>query len=169
MKLKKLFAVEIVAFVIILVLIMIFIEFTPYLASASQNNSIGVYNEKVFASGNLTLAVGESAGAQFNYSTFDPAILVVDLTFQNWQTPGYLSVYCNGLLVSTVLATPQTPQVELNILSLSGLDIVKPRSAISYYQLNDVYTYGNEITFRPQIQNGYEGTFAYKIMIRGTR
>jgi hypothetical protein len=162
LKLKKLITIEIASVVAILLVIMVFVEVTPYLASSKPNSQIGVYNEKVFAKDNVTLALGQMASAQFNYSTYDPAILVVDLVFQNWQAQGALSVYCNGRLVATINATPDNPTVRLTSISVSGWDWVKPPSVNSF-------TYGNEVTFVSEPGNGYEGTFSYQIDIRGSR
>jgi hypothetical protein len=162
LKLKKLFVVEIASVAIVLVLIMVFVEFTPYLASASQDDSIGVYNERVFTKGTVSLALGDSAGSQFNYTTYDPAILVIDLSFQTWDNSGYLSLYCNGRQIATFLASPQNPKVRLTTISVSGWDWVKPPSTNSF-------TYGNEVDFTSRPEGGYMGTFDYTISIRGSR
>jgi hypothetical protein len=162
LKLKKLIAVEIASAVIILVVILIMVEVTPYLASANQNNQIGMYNQKEFAKGEVTITKGQITGAQFNYSTYDPAILIVDLKFQSWQTPGHLSLYCNGIIIATINASPDNPNVRFSTISVSGWDWVKPPSINSY-------TYGNEITFISDPDSGYEGDFGYQISIRGSR
>jgi hypothetical protein len=162
LKLKKLFAIEIASAAIILVVVLGVVEVAPYLASASQNNQIGMYNQRKFAEGAVTLTKGQIASAQFNYSTYDPAILIVDLAFQSWQTPGRLSLYCNGRLIATIHATPANPTVRFTTISVSGWDWVKPPSINSF-------TYGNEVTFNSDPQNGYEGDFTYQISIRGSR
>jgi hypothetical protein len=158
---KKVFAIEITSIAIIIALVLVFVEVTPFLVS-SQQESIGVYNEKEFAHGTLTLVQGQSASAQFNYSTYDPAILVIDLLFQDWQVQGFLSLYCNGRLIVTIHATPNNPIVHFTTISVSGWDWVKPPS------LNTA-TYGNEVTFDSDPTNGYSGSFSYKIDIRGSR
>jgi hypothetical protein len=162
LKLKKLFAIEIASVIVVLVIIMFFVEVTPYLVSSKPNAQIGVYNQKEFAKDIVTLASGQTASAQFNYSTYDPAILIIDLTFQNWQTPGYLSLYCNGRIIATVYASTANPEIHFTTISVSGWDWVKPPSTNSF-------TYGNEVTFSSEPQNGYEGTFSYQISIRGSR
>jgi hypothetical protein len=162
LKLKKLFAIEISVFVAVLVVVLFFVEVTPYLASSKPDSQIGMYNEKMFAKGTAILSIGQTASAQFNYSTYDPAILVVDLAFQDWQTPGHLSIYCNGRLIATILATSNNPTVHLTTISVSGWDWVKPPSINSF-------TYGNEVTFVSETETGYEGTFSYQIDIRGSR
>jgi hypothetical protein len=154
--------VEIVSVVVILVVILGVVEVTPYLASANQNSQIGVYNQREFAKGSVTLAEGQSASAQFNYTTYDPAILVVDLSFQSWQTPGPLSLYCNGRIIATIQATKDTPEVHFSTISVSGWDYVKSPSINSF-------TYGNEVTFVSAPENGYSGDFNYQISIRGSR
>jgi hypothetical protein len=162
LKLKKLFAVEIAAVAIILVVIFIVVEVTPYLASANQNSQISIYTQKEFANGAATLVKGESASVRFNYTTYDPAILIVDLAFQSWQTPGNLSLYCNGRIIATIQATPDNPKTRLSTISVSGFDIVKSPAPNSF-------TYGNELTFVSDLQYGYEGDFNYQISIRGSR
>lgn len=162
LNLKKLFLVEIASIIVIVVVVAVVIEVTPYLASSKPDPSIGVYNEKEFARGTVTLGTGQTASAQFNYTTFDPAILVIDLTFQNWQKPGYLSMYCNGRGIGRILATPNDPTVHMTVISVSGKDWVKPWSIRSF-------TYGNEVSFVSESENGYEGTFSYQVDIRGSR
>lgn len=162
MKLKKLFAVEIALAAVILVVILFVLEVTPYLASANQNSQIGMYNQREFARGAVTLSKGQIASAQFNYSTYDPAILIVDLAFQNWQTSGRLSLYCNGIIIATIHATQENPTVRFTTISVSGWDWVKPPSINSF-------TYGNEVTFVSDPENGYEGDFTYQISVRGSR
>jgi hypothetical protein len=160
--LKKLFAAEIAIVVIVLVVILFVVEVSPYLASASLNRQIGMFNQKEFAKGNVTLAVGQSASARFNYTTYDPAILIVDIAFKSWQTPGQLSLYCNGRVIATIQATPDNPNVHFSTISVSGWDYVKPPSI-------DSFTYGNEVSFVSDLQNGYVGDFTYQISIRGSR
>ena len=161
MKFKKLLIIEIISIIAIVSIALVFVEGIPNFVSSSQP-SIGVYNQREFAKGTVTLGAGETVSAQFNYSNFDPAILVIDLTFQNWQTPGALTVLCNGRNIATILASPNYPTTRLTTISVSGLDWVKPPSINSY-------TYGNEVTFQSEPQNGFEGTFSYHISIRGSR
>jgi hypothetical protein len=162
LKLKKLFAIEIAVLAVALLVVMFFVEVTPYLVSSKTNSQISLYNEKQFAEGTASLALGQTKSAQFNYSTYDPAILVVDLTFQSWQSQGDLSIYLNGKLIASINATAINPAVHLTAISVSGRDWVKPPSINSF-------TYGNEVTFVSDSENGYEGTFNYKIDIRGSR
>jgi hypothetical protein len=162
LKLKKLFAVEIAAVAITLVVILIVVEVSPYLASASQNSQISMYTQKEFAKGTATLVKGESESARFKYTTYDPAILIVDLAFQNWKTTGNLSLYCNGRIITTIQATPDNPKIHVSTISVSGFDIVKSPAPNSF-------TYGNELTFVSDLQDGYEGDFNYQISIRGSR
>lgn len=161
MKFKKLLIIEVVAIVVIVSVALVLVEGVPNFVSSSQP-SIGLYNQREFAKGTVTLGAGEIASAQFNYSSFDPAILIIDLTFQNWQTTGSLTVLCNGRNIATILASPDYPTTRLTTISVSGWDWVKPPSINSF-------TYGNEITFQSEPQNGFEGTFSYHISIRGSR
>ncbi len=41
-----------------------------------------------YAQETVTLQSGQRASSRFNYTTYDPAILVVDLKFQDWQKSG---------------------------------------------------------------------------------
>jgi hypothetical protein len=169
MKLKGLLAFEVAFVTISIVAIMFFVEVTPYLASSKPGSQIGVYNQKLFTEGNVTISKGQIASARFNYSSYDPAILVVDLIFQSWQNPGYLSIYCNGLHVTTINVQPENPHVVLTTISVSGFDVVNPRADLVSPAPVDAFTYGNEVAFIPELQNGYEGTFSYQISIRGSR
>jgi len=167
LKLKKIITLEIASVAVVLVVVLAFVEITPYLVSSNQNNQIGVFDQREFAKNTVSLLAGQKASCRFNYSSFDPAILVVDLAFQSWQTPGYLSLYCNGILIVTIEATQRNSDVQLTSITVSGYDLVKP-----HYQLSQVfstYTYGNEISFVSSVEKGYEGTFSYKISIRGSR
>jgi hypothetical protein len=165
--LKKLFVAEIAIVIVVVVVVVAFVEITPFLAASNQNGQIGVYNQRVYDQKTVTLQYGQVASSRFNYSTYDPAILVVDLKFQDWQKAGNLSVYCNGILIDTIYASPSSPEVKTTTVTFSGYDLVKPPSAKLgiIYQ----YEYGNEITFISPYQNGYEGTFSYQIAIRGSR
>jgi hypothetical protein len=167
LNLKKLFLAEIAAVVLVVVIVVVFVEVTPYLAASNQNGQIGVYNQRVYAQKTVTLQSGQVASSRFNYTTYDPAILVVNLKFQDWQKSGNLSVYCNGILIDTIYAAPSNPDVKSTTVTFSGYDLVKPPSAKLgvIYQ----YEYGNEITFMSPFENGYEGTFNYQISIRGSR
>jgi hypothetical protein len=167
LNLKKIFVVEFAVVIIVIVLAAVFVQVTPYLATATQTGQIEVFSQKEYAQDTVTLAPGQRVSSQFNYTTYDPAILVVDIEFQDWQRPGYLSLYCNGILIVTFDATPRNPYVELTTITFSGFDIVKPpppKLPISF-----TFAYGNEIAFLSPEENGYQGTFSYQINIRGSR
>jgi hypothetical protein len=84
--------VEVAVVALVLIIVMIFVELTPYLVS-SADESIGVYQGKEFRKGTATIAKGQSVRVEyFNYSTFDPAILVVNIEFQTWQSTGTLII-----------------------------------------------------------------------------
>jgi hypothetical protein len=167
LNLKKLFMAEIAIVIVVVVVVAVVVEITPYLAASNQNGQIGVFNQRLYTQKTVTLQSGQIASSRFNYTTYDPAILVVDLKFQDWQKTGYLSIYCNGILVDTFCATPSNPSVKSTTVTFSGYDLVKPPSA----KLGVIYQfeYGNEITFMSPTENGYEGTFNYQISIRGSR
>jgi hypothetical protein len=162
-KLKKLIIAETLLAVAILLVILFFVEITPYLESSRQNASIGLYNQREYGKGNATIARGQIVrAAQFNYTTSDPAILILDLTFQNWKSTGNLTFAINGRVFSSILATPENSQMSLAVITVSGEDWVETTS------LNSL-VFGNEITFISSRENGYEGTFDYQISVRGSR
>lgn len=167
MKLKNIVTLEIILVVAVLIVVLVVVGVTPYLASSRENDNIGVFNQKEFAQNTISLVAGQRASCRFNYSTFDPAILVIDLAFQSWNTPGQLALYCNGILVVTIEATQRNPNVQLTTVTVSGYDLVRPHYQLS--SLFSTYTYGNEITFASAVDNGYEGIFSYTISVRGSR
>jgi len=160
LKLKKLIVVEIVLLVAALLLVIAFVEIAPFLRSSKQKNSIGLYQEKEYARGNATLAVGESSSVRFTYSSYDPAILILDVAFLTWKSPGYLIFRCNNRVFASVFARPENSHLSLTVVSVSGREWVEPPSSM----------FGvNEIAFESELKNGYEGTFSYKISVRGSR
>ena len=167
MNLKKLMIFEIIGVIIAFLVITIFVGVTPYLASSGQTGQIGVYNQREFVQKTVALKAGQLESSRFNYTTYDPAILVIELTFKEWQKPGYLSIYCNGILIDTFNATSNTPYIKSTTVTFSGLDLVKPPE--SRLGMSFQFSYGNEISFISQVENGFEGTFNYKISIRGSR
>ena len=90
LNLKKLFVVEIAIVIVAIVMVAVFVEISPYLSASNQTGQIGVYNQREYAQETVTLQQGQRASSRFNYTTYDPAILVVDLKFQDWQKPGNL-------------------------------------------------------------------------------
>jgi hypothetical protein len=168
MKLKRLFIAEIVIVAIILVSVMVVIEGIPYLEASRENSSVSMYQEKEYAKGIVTLARGEAARTGFNYSTYDPAILVLELSFQIWQSPGNLTFYCNKEYFASIIATPERPNISLVVISVSGEDWVKTSSSTKR-PANSTSTYDNEITFSSNSLSGYAGTFNYRIVVRGSR
>ncbi len=167
LKLKRMVTVELVSAVAIVVVVLLVVQTTPYLASSKPSSQIGVFNQKEYVQNTVSILAGQKTSCRFNYSSFDPAILVIDLDFQNWQTSGNLALYCNGIHIVTIEATQRNPEVQLTTITVSGFDLVKPHYQLS--ALFSTYTYGNEISFSSPLTSGYEGTFSYKISIRGSR
>jgi hypothetical protein len=162
-ELKKVIMVEVAAVVVVLIIVMTLVEVVPYLAASEQNTAIGVYNEKTFAKGNLTLTKGTTVeSTRFNYTVFDPAILVLDLNFQTWRSPGNLTVSVNGKDIANIYASPQNPQVKLTAITFSGKDLVEPITINSPF-------ISNVISFSSKTSQGYDGAFSYQISIRGSR
>jgi hypothetical protein len=162
LNLRKLLIVEIVMVVVGVIAVLILVEVSPYLISATPNSQINVYSQKEFANTTLTLERGDSGSVRFNYTTYDPAILILDLEFEKWTSVGDLSVFINGDPITTINAPPGNTQLDLTVLSFSGRDWVKSPSI-------NTYTYGNEITFISDLTRGYAGTLNCKISIRGSR
>ena len=165
MRFKKLFAVEIVLLVAIVAALLFLVEVFPFLASSELSSSITVFSQRGFANDTVTLTAGQKATARafvtFNYSTYDPSILVLDLLFNSWQNPGNLSIYCNDKIITTIYASSEKPQVTLNTVSFSGLDWVDSPTRASAGAINRIVFVSDE--------NGYEGTFSYKLYMRGSR
>jgi hypothetical protein len=127
-------------------IVLLFVEVTPYFASSQQGSSIGVFEEREFLRGDATITKGAFVRTEyFNYSTFDPAILVLRLEFQTWQSAGTLILSINGRVIASIVATPEQPKIELNSVSLSGKDWVEPTS---------IYSPGfdNSISFASEIE-----------------
>ncbi len=163
MKLKKLILAEIVIVAVILIVVLIVIEGIPYLEGSQQTASVSMYQEREYARGNVILARGENASKRFTYSTYDPAILVIELSFQSWQSPGNLTLSCNGKQFASFVATSKKPTMSLSVISVSGQDWVRTYSATASNS-----TFDNEITFSSEALRGYEGTFSYRIAVRGS-
>jgi hypothetical protein len=158
---------EIAIIILVIIIVAVFVEISPFLSASTQTGQIGVYNQRQYAQNTVTLTQGKSASSMFNYTTYDPAILVVDLAFKDWQKSGTLSLYCNGILIDAFEASPSNPSVESTTVTFSGSDLVK--SPPSKLAISSIFAYGNEISFVSPEQNGYQGTFSYQVSIRGSR
>ena len=159
MKLRKIVVLEITVIILVLISILAFIEVTSYLGS-SQNAKIGLYNEREYAKGNVTVFPGETAIVQFTYLSYEPTILVLDLTFKSVDKPGYLVIRCNNRMLHPILANQENSSVSLNAVSVSGAEWVEPLSAMFGF---------NEVTFETGLENGFEGVVDYRVNLRGTR
>ena len=167
MNLKKTFVAEIAIIILVIIIVAVFVEISPFLSASNQTGQIGVYNQRQFGQDTVTLGRGQRASSMFNYTTYDPAILVVDLTFKDWKNSGSLSLFCNGILLDTFEVAPGNPSLESTTVTFSGFDLVKPPQ--SKIAVSSVFAYGNEISFYSPQDNGYEGTFSYQVNIRGSR
>lgn len=160
MKLKKLIVVEISVLAVALILVIASMEFAPYLKSSTQKVSIGMYQERESARGNATLTVGETSSVRFIYQSYDPAILIVNIAFVTWKSPGYLILRCNNRIFASVYARPENHSLSFTVISVSGREWVEPPSTM----------FGvNEIAFESESKDGYEGTLSYIISLRGSR
>lgn len=160
MKLKKLIFVEIAILIVALLLVLVLVGVAPYLRSSKQKNTIALYQEREFARGNTTLEVGETTSVKFTYPSYDPAILILDIEILTLKSPGYLVLRCNSRIFASVFVGSEDSHLSFTGVSFSGRDWVQPPS--SMFGLN-------EIAFESESNNGYAGTFSYKISSRGSR
>ena len=160
MKLKGLFLIEIVVLVGIALFSIIYFWSAPYLGSSDQYQSIPAYSQKSEPIRYLSLDKGSLAIVRFNYTSYDPSIIVLDLSFDSIIQPGKFEIFCNYKLVTTVNVKPETPRVSLNLVSFSGLDWVEPMTAM--FGINDLVFESNEL-------DGYVGSLSYQITFRGSR
>jgi len=103
---------------------------------------------------------GASITLPFNYSSFDPAIIILELAIQTCETPGYLSIYCNYRNVASIFIDSQTQPITFNLISVAGIDWAEIPTAM----------FGrNELLFESEAPNGYEGSLTYQITLKGSR
>ena len=159
MKLKKIVFFEVLSFVALLLVVMVTLELIPFLQPSKQNTSIGLYSSISYPENTVTLTSDDLKIARFNYSSYDPAIIVLKLSFKTCEEQGYLLVYCNYRIVASIFVEPETPPVVLNLISVSGLDWVEPFAIFGM----------NELLFETAQKNGYAGTLCYQITLRGSR
>jgi hypothetical protein len=159
MQLKKLIFLEGLILIVILCIAIGFFWLIPSLQSSNQN-SIPIYGQVIYPQNILTVEDGASIRRTFNYSTYDPSIIVITLTPESCTRQGYLDIYCNYRLVSSTLLTLQNKSVTLNMFSTSGFDWVEKPSSMGGV---------NELLFESAPKEGYTGTLAYQITLRGSR
>lgn len=160
MKLKKILVFEILSFVAVLLMIMATLKLIPSLQPSQQNTSIELYSARSLPKHTITLASGGSATLPFIYSSYDPAIIILELSFQTCEEPGYLTLYCNYRRIASIFVNPETPPLFFNLISVSGSDWVEISTGM----------FGlNELLFMSESQNGYAGTLTYQITLRGSR
>ncbi len=161
MKLKKLILADITILAVVVVSVLALIQLNPSLESR-RNEQIGMYNEKRLFTSAITLNQGEIASTEFNSTSYEPVVLVITLVFQNWSTPGYVSIYCNGRDIVTLLASPQNPQITLEAMTFANIEWVGPPSAYSSF-------FTNSLQFASTYGDGFEGSLLCQISLRGTR
>jgi len=160
LKIGKLFVAEIAVLSAVVLLVVSFAEFAPYLWSSRSQGKIGLYEEREFLRGNLMLAVGESMIVNFSYPTYDPAILVFKISFLDLEMPGYFTLLCNYRTLATVFVDSGDSDFSFTGISFSGRDWVEPVSGMSGL---------SEITFQSESKDGFAGRFDYQINARGSR
>jgi hypothetical protein len=162
LKLSKLFVAELAAIVIVVVVVVVFVEVNPALAAGNQTAPIGAFNQKLYSQNSVRISRGEEFTTSFDYSSYEPAILVVDVTFSDAQTQGALDVTCNGRYIGSVYGQSNNARASVCAISFSGTDWVKPPSAYS-----NAYT--NQIIFSSDYNRGFEGVFNYQVSLKGSR
>ena len=160
MKLKRLLIVEVMLLVVVLLSVVAFVEIAPFLRPSKQSYSIGLYREMEFARGNVTLDSGQRWSVRFTYTSYDPAILTLDVTFLTWESSGDLVFRCNNRIFASVFESPEDAVLSFIVVTFSGREWVEPPS--SMFGLN-------EIAFESDLENGYAGMFNYRISVRGSR
>jgi hypothetical protein len=162
LKLGKLFVAELAIVIIVLVVIVVVVEVNPTLAASKHSAPIGTYNTKEYAADTVTINKGDAFGAAFEYSSYEPAILVINVKFTDIQTPGYIGFSANGRYIGSIYASPDNPQTSISAISIAGSEWVKPPSAYSS-------AFSNEVIFSSDSNNGFAGTFDYQINLKGSR
>ena len=160
---------EIVTVIIAILIGLIFFQMTPYLQSSGRSGSIGVFNQQDYVKETATIQPGEIVNSRFNYNTYDPAILKIEVSFQDWKKPGNLSLYLNYVLIDSFEATPQKPSYETTTITFSGFELVKPPPINPEMASSAQFFASNLLYFESPLDGGYEGTFNYHISIRGSR
>jgi len=160
-KLWKLFVAEISILAIVLVVLIVFIQMTPGLESSKENKTIGMYGQSEIASGNITITSGFQEVVLFNQSSFEPIILELTLEFHSWDKEGNLDLNCNGREIASVRATARSPKLSFTMITFANAEWVKPPSANSD-------SYPNALSFLSEYDDGYEGSFSYRIKLRGS-
>lgn len=160
MKLKKIIFLEIISLVFILLLAIVAFDLIPSLKPSDENSSIDMYTSKSHLKGTLSLTLGGFAIIPFEYSSYDPAIIILEISFLNCKNPGTLTLHLNYRNIASVLVNSDSPPLTLNLISVAGSDWIEPLSAM--FGLNELLLESND-------QNGYSGNLSYQITIRGSR
>jgi hypothetical protein len=159
-KLKRLFAIEIALIIGILACALAFLLLTPNLGSSQLYGSMDAFTQRSDPIHYISIIKDQPGIVRFNYTSYDPSIIVLDLYVDSIDHPGDFDVFCNYKHVAKVSMTPETEKVTLNLVSFSGLDWVEPMT--SMFGLND-------LVFESSDPNGFIGTIAYQITFRGSR
>jgi hypothetical protein len=159
-KLNKLVLFEIVFLAAVLIAVMTAFILIPSLQPSNQDTLIEVYSARTFPKYNVTLARDTLAIVPFEYSSYEPAIILLEVSFQTCDEPGYMNLYCNYRKVASIYVSAETPPLAFNMISVSGSDWVE-KPSVMYGQ--------NELLFESTSQNGYAGNLTYQITLRGSR
>jgi hypothetical protein len=162
LKLGKLFLIEIAVVLVVLIVVVSVVAVTPALSGKKNTLPIGAYNQKLFVEDTIPIAKGQAFSERFDYFSYEPAILVIDLTFSGVVSDGTLGLQCNGRSIGIVNASSTSRQSEISVFTFSGTEWVKGPSTYS-----DAFT--NQIIFYSSPSEGFEGTFNVQISIKGSR
>ena len=148
---------------VVLMVIVVAIEVNPTLSGSSQTAPIGAFNGKIYSTDTVAIGRGQSFSAAFDYQSYEPAILVIDVQCSDIQNAGVLSIICNGRYVGSIQVSPDKPTGALSAISVCGSEWVKPPSAYS------TVAFTNQVIVSSDYDTGFEGTVKYQISLKGSQ
>ena len=158
MKLKRLIVAESLVLLVILVAVVFSFQLIPGLQP--QQNQIGMYKQISYNENSLTIARDQWITKTFNYTNFDPAIILLQVDLKECREIGYLNIYCNYRKIVSLYLMPQNGSATFCLFSCSGFDWIEPLSDMSGL---------NDLLFESPIIGGFEGSFTYQLSFRGSR
>lgn len=148
---------------------MYIILINPYLESSKQDKLLRLFDEQSFPEQTTAVEQGQMICGVFNYSGYEPPILVIDMTFQDCKTSGFITIYLNGRWVTSIYVTPENKRISPTAVSCAGMDWVEPRESTAVYFLSEPEDGFNVVYFISEPEDGYEGTFSYRFRLRGSQ
>lgn len=152
---QRLLVIEVVSLISLGILAVSFVNVNPIL-DTNSGAPLGLFSERRYTNGTITLARGGEAFGLFRYNSYEPVILTLNIEYLSVEKSGYLTVYCNGRVGGTVLVTSSSGPVQLTLVTTAGVDWVKANSQ-------------NAVMFKSPASDGFEGQFSYVVSLRGSR